>query len=641
METISLTKLNLDDLLNNYLIPQWVKFLHKNENDAITNLNESLNLEDLPSTDSRFDNAYEDLIQHFIRNNDWDIDYLFKERLKLQSNQQLLQKFLLGLLNSQLFDTYDEQNIFALDVDGLLKKDKFCLVVKVLDNNFDVFDITNYEHKKSYPFGVIQNSITFFINKEFDGTLEYFNLVPNSWDDFGIKSTFNLSYHDKGSSIVIGQLKIIHKSENDTKNFIPPNFLELPEEFCSLGQHIEYYHTLFNLKDRRFFDSITYALRDVAIYGTISEEFDNKYNFKKSLIRGDISERLYREVRHQIHGHEISNFYNFTYLFHPPYSTDKIEIPINFLTNKNEKDRIISIIGKNAVGKTKLLSNLPIDISRSKKENFVENKIPSYSKIIAVSFSAFDNFDIPKKNDLFNYVYCGLRDESDNKNSKTIRALRLKFHIDLKKIIINDRFYQWRSAVSKFIDEDILVQFAPLFGITPESQYSAESFSKISHYLSSGQAIILYVITSILSEIKFDSLLIFDEPETHLHPNAIVNLINMIYQITEEFQSYAVIATHSPFIIRELFSRNVWVLEREHNVASLRRIGIESFGSDLSTISNEIFRDREVTKTYSKIINDLKDKRLSKEEVVEYLKSGNMPLSLEARMEVESIFSSK
>lgn len=636
---MNLNNSTIEIIIKDYLIPKWSKFFDKNQDKAIKVLNTSLKLEKLPSNDSRFENAYEDFTQHFLRNDDWDIDYIFKERFDLQNNQQLLESILIGVLNSELFDNYEEQYDYGFEIDKLLKINKYCLIVKDFVINFDVYDISEYEQKKSYPFGVLQNKIKFYVNAHDQNTSEYFNLVPRIWDDFGVKSSFNLYYYNNGGVIIIGQLKIIHSSEKVTKEIIPNSFFELPEEYCSLGQYIEYYKTIYELKDKRFFESITYALRDVAIYSTISEEFENKYNFKTSLIRGDIAERLHREIRHQIHGNEISNFYNFNYLFSPPYNLEqKIDIPMNFQNDAHQIDRIISIIGKNAVGKTKLLSNLPIDIYQNKKENFQNGKIPSYSKIIAVSFSAFDNFEIPQKNDSFNYVYCGLRDENDSKKSKSSQSLRLKFHRDLKKIIINNRYNSWRSAISKFIDEDILAKFAPQFGVNSEYQYSAEPFSKIYNFLSSGQAILLFVITSILSEIKFDALLIFDEPETHLHPNAIVSLMNMIYQITEQFESFAIIATHSPFIIRELFSRNVWVLEREHNIPSLRRIGIESFGSDISTISNEIFRDRETTKTYSTIIKDLKNKMWNKDQILEYLKSGNMPLSLEARMEVESIF---
>ena len=46
--------------------------------------------------------------------------------------------------------------------------------------------------------------------------------------------------------------------------------------------------------------------------------------------------------------------------------------------------------------------------------------------------------------------------------------------------------------------------------------------------------------------------LLFDEPELHLHQNATANTMRMFYRLLEEFNSYAIIATHSPLIIQEI-----------------------------------------------------------------------------------------
>ena len=64
--------------------------------------------------------------------------------------------------------------------------------------------------------------------------------------------------------------------------------------------------------------------------------------------------------------------------------------------------------------------------------------------------------------------------------------------------------------------------------------------------MSSGERILLYNIFNILAKISFNSLIFFDEPETHLHPNAITELIAGLMFILETFQSFAIIATHSP-----------------------------------------------------------------------------------------------
>lgn len=37
------------------------------------------NLKSLPSKDSRYDNAYDDIYQHMVNNNDWDSDWLYSD----------------------------------------------------------------------------------------------------------------------------------------------------------------------------------------------------------------------------------------------------------------------------------------------------------------------------------------------------------------------------------------------------------------------------------------------------------------------------------------------------------------------------------------------------------------------------------
>lgn len=58
-----------------------------------------------------------------------------------------------------------------------------------------------------------------------------------------------------------------------------------------------------------------------------------------------------------------------------------------------------------------------------------------------------------------------------------------------------------------------------------------------------------------------NSLLLFDEPETHLHPNMIFKLVKSLYKILETEESYAIIATHSPIIIQQVPSKNILIFE--------------------------------------------------------------------------------
>ena len=144
-----------------------------------------------------------------------------------------------------------------------------------------------------------------------------------------------------------------------------------------------------------------------------------------------------------------------------------------------------------------------------------------------------------------------------------------------------------------------------------------------------------------VANIRVDSLILYDEPETHLHPNAIVELMNSIYELVNEFESYCLIATHSPLVIRELFSKNVYVITRDADVPSLRRIRIESFGENLGVLNDEVFGDSQVPKQYKKIIQGFINRGMTFDQIVQLLESPEAPLSLNARIFITNLIKTR
>ena len=236
---------------------------------------------------------------------------------------------------------------------------------------------------------------------------------------------------------------------------------------------------------------------------------------------------------------------------------------------------------------------------------------------------------------MFNYVYCGLF----NKNRKllTPEEQEMRFHKTWRNIEVLGRMKEWKRVLLNFIDANLINQL-----IVKKSRFkiavSIEGFKKIKDLLSSGQSIILFVLTEIVSNIRYDSLLLFDEPETHLHPNAISQLINTIYELVTEFQSFCILTTHSPIVIQQLFSKNVYVIEKhENNLPSVRKIGVESFGENLTVLTEEVFGTKEVGHQYKAILLKLVKDGKSYEEINTILTSNETQLSLNARLYLKSI----
>src|SRR5699024_2855126 len=295
----------------------------------------------------------------------------------------------------------------------------------------------------------------------------------------------------------------------------------------------------------------------------------------------------------------LENLFSFDYRFKPKFSSDTINVSFNFGNTDELTNRVYALIGENGTGKTQLITSLPVNIAEINDVYFTP-RIPLFSKVIAVSYSVFDTFEIPKKTTTFNYIYCGLRNEKGKLLNE--KGLLLRFHNTWKRIRKMERMEQWRTVLLNFLDEEMIDEFMVSEDIYDEYRVSLEGFNRVRKKLSSGQSILLYIISQIVANIRYDSLLLFDEPETHLHPNAITQLMSTIYSLVDEFESYCILATHSPLVVRECFSRNVYVLERNENIPSVRKIAMESFGENLTILSEEVFGNKETPKHYKKFI---------------------------------------
>jgi predicted ATPase len=89
------------------------------------------------------------------------------------------------------------------------------------------------------------------------------------------------------------------------------------------------------------------------------------------------------------------------------------------------------------------------------------------------------------------------------------------------------------------------VEVARLF--TPECNLSQEAFET----LSSGQNILVMAMAEVVAYITPESVILYDEPELYLHPDALAALARAFDKLLEEFNSYAIIATHSPILLQE------------------------------------------------------------------------------------------
>ena len=243
------------------------------------------------------------------------------------------------------------------------------------------------------------------------------------------------------------------------------------------------------------------------------------------------------------------------------------------------------MIGYNGTGKTQLLANLAfiaaetgVGAGRSSPEadhgRIVSNSIGTFSGVITVSYSAFDTFALPgvgenasqrleETGSDFGYSYIGLRSlldvkptsdviEGEEYELKSPAELVRDFRTALQRVLRKDRSEALTAVLSVLLLE-------PSFergGLDLDSFANADSAAQVFSALSTGHKIVMNVAVNLIANLQPRTLVLIDEPESHLHPPLIAALLSAIGVALERFDSLAITATHSPVVIQEIPGRH-------------------------------------------------------------------------------------
>lgn len=587
----------------------------------------------MESLDSRYDNAYEDAMKHLISNDDWTVEYTFIDRFNLIKGEETkFIQFLETTVNPEIRKSKEEIAKYYNVITPFLRlTDKRLAIVDYFEE-LPIYKIVDKDNAADLPQDMILNKYIFYKDRPDSSIFPCFFLLYNNWDDFSFNTSMKLYFRDTNGTVnSIGPVKILRKNVKKTWDELPNSFTILSENFCSLGEEREYYYTL-KKKFPLEYNSILLALRDTAFFPKIAEEFEEVDGFRTSLIRTNDAEKNLRTMRFELAGINLEERFKFTYSFTPPYSDDNLHFNFDFAFTGDIEHRIYAIIGKNGSGKTKLLSSLAKELSTAEAPNFLPKK-PLFGKIITISYSFFDTFEIPTGDALFNYAYCGLKKTDGSWLSA--EELLGRFFAAIEKIEYKNITKELYQILVTFIPSGILTD---LFKFEKSKViFIKKTFRVNQNKLSSGQRIQMYIITEILANIRQESLILYDEPETHLHPNAITVLAKTLFKLVDQFDSFCILATHSPLLIQELYSRNVFIIEREKENANIRLLEKECFAENLTVITDDIFGNREMNRHYLEIIRELVNEMKDFQKVVSALEDSEIPLSLNARLYIRSI----
>lgn len=404
-----------------------------------------------------------------------------------------------------------------------------------------------------------------------------FVLSRDHFDDYTYKTSFRL-YYIQGSKEedfkLIGDLKILKRGEKVTvlKDFEK----SLSQEFCSVGDSIEYYLNLKQMGEGIFNDVVS-KLNDVFIFDEIHEAFRNDPGFEKSLMRNNSTRSLIENRNEYLDQFESSLYksansntsLNFSFGMTFPSSPERTISNFNF--TDHIFGRINVIIGKNGSGKSTFLSRLGLKLSQDDVAVGTLNpRKVDIRRVVLISYSMFDTFERLKDLNSKSYILCGFIDKKRVEKEKSYLVSSVKQDFDGFRMSPKFGFLMLgnNSILRKL--------FKPL-----------EEGSVVS--LSSGQLIIMKIVLDIVNNIQERSMVLIDEIENHLHPNYVIDLLKILAFLLGEFNSFCILTTHSPLVVQQIDLNAVHVFDREGLITRVRNKKTNYLSMNLDSITDDVF----------------------------------------------------
>jgi hypothetical protein len=217
-----------------------------------------------------------------------------------------------------------------------------------------------------------------------------------------------------------------------------------------------------------------------------------------------------------------------------------------------------------------------------------------FSGLISVSFSAFDPFLPPKdqtdSSARIKYSYVGLKDHTDpsGERLKSIGSLHSEFVASLGICLSEPAKKQrWINAIRTLESDDNFAEMN-LTDLATSKSFK-EAATRLVRRMSSGHAIVLLTVTKLVSRIEEKTLVLLDEPESHLHPPLLSALVRTLTEILHDRNALAIVATHSPVVLQEVPRSCVWKITRVGLAISTHRPEVETFGENVGLLTSEVF----------------------------------------------------
>lgn len=442
-------------------------------------------------------------------------------------------------------------------------------------------------------------------------------LSSGDWDDYSFKTSFTVTLYDlQGNRIDLGSVKIGYRGQPKgwTRASLPETFANLSEGWFSLGQDVEYYKNVVNQLSPDVRSLILSALKDVVADQSVLISAQNENVFKDSLMRGVSMSAIHGQFRRVLNGEVELTDFHFSYSQEGDERHAAVDLDFRVEVASKPSTNIHVIIGRNGVGKTTLLNNMVGALLGLMRPNqpahgFYERNIFNsrkflskeyFSSVVSVSFSAFDPF-LPPEDRLDRttgpaYFYIGM------KNARFGHGVDKKLPPKTDADLVNDFITSFRSCLNqpekrnrwhraiKRLESDPNFEemdLGQLLGM--ENREAIKAAGSMAGRMSSGHSIVLLTMTKLVDTVEEKTLVLLDEPESHLHPPLLSAFTRALSELLYSRNGVAIIATHSPVVLQEVPRSCVWKLTRFRAEGRSDRPERETFGENVGILTREIF----------------------------------------------------
>jgi len=471
------------------------------------------------------------------------------------------------------------------------------------------------------------------------GSCEFYLHIDN-WNDYSFVTMFYLSLHDnEGVFHDIGNVKIGFTGQTTStstyEKISVESFESLPQGYFSLGTDIDYYQKLTSLS-KELREGLLRSLNDMVFNSSHIDVAKNEEVFRTSLLRDVSLSVINGQFSRVLGGQPPLTDFKFSYRREPEDRMSGVKLDFVVKASSKPSTNIHALIGRNGVGKTTLLNGMIeaiTDFDQSDGKFFNLESWPEFlitenyfSSLVSVSFSAFDPFqppiEQPDPSKGACYFYIGLRKSSadDSDTLKTIPDLHSEF-INSLALCFSQKGKQnrWSNAIISLESDD---NFSDM-KLQRLSEYRGDELKNnarsIIKRMSSGHAIVLLTITQLVARVEEKTLVLIDEPESHLHPPLLSAFIRSLNGLLNDRNGVAIVATHSPVVLQEVPKTCVWKINRSRLEMKNIRPDEETFGENVGTLTREIF-GLEVVKSgfHNLLVNSVKSGGSYEELLEEY-----------------------